>query len=218
MRTIILLFFVAFSALFSKGALAAAGLTNTPEMISRVHCTLLLQSLRTIPLSTSILEQRIAGLLSGYSGDPSKQLIYIARMEYLPDFGFILGRRWESMTRDERVRFNRSFALYLGSHYNLRSYTQSDCTMNSTIYGASENKESRSKLPMRAISYTQLVNDNHRIALIYSYDYLPTNGWEMQDIAIQDRSLTAEYRIPLNALIQKGGTAHIERLVQSLND
>jgi hypothetical protein len=213
------LFFTLFlSSIFLLSNIAASADTKAPELMSRLHCTLLLQSLKTIPLSSSILQQQISGLLGEYSSDTNNHLTYLSRMQFLPDFGFVLGGRWDSMTRDERIRFNRAFSLYIGDHYNLKSYSGSECTMNSLIYGKPHGDADNVKLPMRAISYTQLINENFRITLIYSFNYLPGEGWEMQDLSIQDRSLTAQYRIPLNALIQKGGTTHIERLIQSLSD
>lgn len=193
--------------------------TKAPDLISRLHCTLLLQSLKTQQLSSPILEARIDALLKEYTPKPEDHLIYLSRMEFLPDFSFIIGGRWDSMSRTERIRFNRAFAHYLGENYKLKNYADSDCAMNTTIYGAEEMKpEERDNLPLRALSYAQLVNEKHRIILIYSFNYLPGEGWQLQDISIQDRSLKDHYRIPLNTLIQRDGLERIEQSVQSLTN
>jgi hypothetical protein len=69
---------------------------------------------------------------------------------------------------------------------------------------------------MRAIAYTHLVSQTNRIALIYSYNFLPETGWVLSDIALQDRSLVETYRGSINTLIQQKGTFNLELTLEPL--
>jgi hypothetical protein len=191
----------------------------TPELTSRIHCILLLNSLDPYAASPGILQKRMETFFTQRSEATDRLFGYLGRTEWLPDFGFIIGSRWDSMTLAERNRFNRAFVLFLGKHYGLKDYTGSDCSLHTTIQGAGEEKDPESpSISMRAIAYTHLVSQTNRIALIYSYNFLPETGWVLSDIALQDRSLVETYRGPINTWIQQKGIFNLELTLESLTE
>ncbi len=189
----------------------------TPELTSRIHCTLLLNSVTPYPVAVPILKGKIETFVGGKSAASDQLIAYLERTEWLPDFGFLVGSRWESMSLSERNRFNRIFTLYLGSHYALRDYAQSNCAMHATIQGQPhEGDPQRRTLSMRAVVYTQLIRQDSRIAMIYDYNFIPEHGWILTDIALQDRALTEAYRGKINQWIAEKGTRNLELTLEPL--
>lgn len=187
---------------------------DSPLAISRLHCRLLLHAAGDARALVGDLLGEVTGDpgLPGRLGALELQAMRRAGAE-LPDFGFVIGARWETATRNERRNFNYYFAQKLIREFGLaapRDYRDT-CLPDVTITMLPDDRlphtyPGKRDFP-RERSYEALANISlpGNLSLQYRLEKHPGFVWGIEELRIGDTSLAARYGKEYNLLLASAG-------------
>ena len=177
---------------------------DDPLTMARVHCRLFaLAQDANRTLIPELLDQ-ISGP-DGYEArlDDRAKIIYIGMTGGLPDFGFVVGLRWQTFTRDQRRDFNRAFADFLNRRFAIapQDTTKPHCAMQADTVLLSE----KPKAYRATVSTTVQGKDNHPIAMTYIFDKHPPERWNLEHLSFDHVDVRGSFSDVLNQLLAGQG-------------
>jgi len=135
----------------------------------------------------------------------------------LPDFSFVLPHYWPVLPWSLRVQVNQTLAAHVKSASRADEFAQA-CQLQSRILPITEAEEEAmapGPAPQRltAIVVTSLTPS---ISLTYQLSHDGLTGWQIDDIAVRQHSLVAQYHTRLHAVIRRQGPAGLATYLKQL--
>lgn len=176
--------------------------------LAGMHCQLWLRQLQQEKPPVTLREYR---KILGDSLEPqTAERIRIAT-QGLPDFSFILGKRWDVATLSERTDFNRYFLKFLSRIEPFSNETRGNyCNLDIALMQRDplEDSDIFVELPQprlfKAVAQTLLPGKPNSIPITYTLKQ-DLAGWQIEDITIGKVALGKQFSQQFSQLLARGG-------------
>ncbi len=182
--------------------------------LTGIHCNLWLHYINDrYQLDANPDYQKIVGHM--LDSDQAEYL-HEATQGGLPDFGFILGSRWDLATRAERQNYNFYFARLLNYQFQFSKQTGGNycaldisLTLKDQVESSSDNfVELPQPRLFQAKAYTLLPGKEAAVPVVYSLEQ-DAAGWHITEITAGNVTLAGHYSDKFIDLLAEGGFAHL---------
>lgn len=181
--------------------------------IAGLHCQLWLHQLKN--KQSPIQPDEYKHILGKELDSDQQEYLHAATQGGLPDFGLILGARWEVASFSDRQNFNQYFLRWLRHRFSFdASITGHYCNLDIsiTLREQTEDTDALVELPqprlLQAAVYTLLPGNPNAIPLTY-YLQQELTGWNLVEITLGKTLLVRENAQNFSRLIAQGGFAHL---------
>lgn len=201
-------------------------LPDHPLPVSQFHCRQLLYAAGDKrPLDQTLLAE-MAGQSAATSVDPETLAAIWQLTAGRPDWGFLIGRRWETASRAQRKTLNLYITALFVRRYHISPVTayKDTCAIDVTITSLPEEKlpdirpgyyDFPQPRALEAVAQTKLPNG---IPLVYTLVKYPGRKWVIDDLSVNGQSLKATYEAEYNHILAEQGWDGLTRyLVQQNN-
>lgn len=178
---------------------------DDPIAITQTHCRLLM-------LADNPNRQLVPELLDAVIGkenyqerlDERAKQLFIGMTGGMPDFGFVIGPRWDTATRDQRRDFNQAFTRFIYRRFMLApaaGQEEFSCLMDSKMTLLSE----KPKAYLATVTTVLKDKNNAPLTLTYRLEKYPPGGWNMQHMNLGATDLHDSFNEILNQLLSEQG-------------
>lgn len=194
--------------LFAGTAQASTKEIRLVSDIAGMHCKLWLGHIqgKQVPLSPEELSLLLKRTVTE---EEAEQFRY--RFNGLPDFGFVLGQRWQVASRADRHNFNFYFSQWLDKQFALRNnYEEPEsCNFNINLTALPNTPDGHignSPQPRRLKAIAQTVLPGENTAAVVIYELRQDNlGWRVHEIYINNQGLREQYEQSFGERIADSG-------------
>ncbi len=200
------------SIIIPFSAHSASDVMHDVATLAGMHCQLWLRQLQQQEPPQNIEDFEA---ITGQKLDSTQAARLQILTQGLPDFGFIIGARWDVATLSERTDFNTYFMKFLSKTHPLTARKEgSYCNLDISLkpHTPDENNDIFVELPqprlLEATAYTLLPAKPHALPLTYRLKQ-DLVGWKIEEITLGKIPLSQTYTHPFNQLIARGGYAYL---------
>lgn len=173
---------------------------NTPEKVAQFHCRLLLyQTQDTDYMPEDKLFEIMGKDAYRHGMSPENLLAMNQLIGIAPEMDFIIGTRWQTLTREQRRSFNRLFSRQLIAQHRVQGIKSYDkaCPMQVSLQESGKD----------AIATTHIATADGPLAVSYVLTRKPPGRWVMGDMLLNAESISGLYRKDYNQILAREGTA-----------
>ncbi len=140
---------------------------------------------------------------------------YVTQYAYAPDFGFLLPNHWAAMSLTQRSQFNHNMSALVKNQFGLTQKAPSSMQCESQIrIRLIQSTETKTQNGYEAISLVTIQSQKTIVPIAYYFTQDETQSWKLNDILIQNTSLTQLYTHRLERIIRISGVTKLQSILQ----
>ena len=187
-------------------------LPNEVKITARMHCQLMHYVVNDPrPITSFLLNYMV-------NSEPGKQ-IYLDDVKLgimwdgvgtAPDMGFVIGTRWNSITRTERKKYNLAFANMLDKKYQFYN----DLTYYNNCKMKIKSYKKESGLEKIVLSTTLKSREDIDIPVLYTLEKEHNYRWNIVEMEIYGTKIKALFQDKFNQILSTDGVAGMVKYIE----
>lgn len=187
-------------------------ISNDPATIATLHCRLLhLVGTPSIRLTQPILAELSSNPNTAKHIDDRTLDRLSSDFGNAPDFGFAVGRRWQTFSRRERREVNELFRTVIDEEHNLTKTTAINLLCPVKVLMSQDKPDSA----YASTSFTLTTREGEPaqyLNVMYRMERPGSSGkWAIADIIINNKSIVQQHKLAINNYITQQGIKDIRK-------